>query len=369
MPNRSLQSKQSFRISPPSDPCGPKRGLYYLVMVFVLFGSLVIAQAKEPNPVLSANELKKLATEIAAIEKSLLNVKIESEAWIETKASLSDPCEPWQRTPICAASTAWFDGHPKGKVRVDVQKEVTVWIQGHAPYFKHAFSIGFDGQYGRVAYHTTGYPGKTYPLKEAKILPDAPKNLRSTWVARFAGIHFSLHFFFADIAVIDYTFSDIFRWASEPNCPAAFPFEFSREEFEGAECIKVALKGAKGPVTIWWLDPSRGFALLGHKYITRLANDTARTASFMKVSKLKEVAPGLWWPMEASIVSAPMESGETYEHFVHGSSNVYERFVYRASNVVANDPNFDESIFTVPFPDGYLIDDQVTSRKYRVGEE
>lgn len=369
MPIRLVQSKLSLRVVPASGLCSPKRGLYYLTLVFVLLGSLVTARAKDTGGILSANELKQLATEIAAIEKSLLNVKIESEAWIETKGSLSDPCEPWQRTPLCVASTAWFDGQPRGKARVDVHKEVTVWIQGHAPYFEHAYSIGFDKQYGRVAYHTTGHPGKTYPLKEAKILPDAPKKLRRRWVARFTGIRFSLNFFFADSDLIDYTFSDIFRWASEPNCPAAFPFEFSREEFQGAECIKVALKGAKGPLKLWWLDPSRGFALLGHKYVAKLADGTERIRRFIKVSKLKEVAPGFWWPMEAYILSAPTESGPTYERFVYGASNLYERFVYRASNVVINDPNFDESIFTIPFLHGYLIDDQVAGRKYTVGEE
>ena len=50
-----------------------------------------------------------------------------------------------------------------------------------------------------------------------------------------------------------------------------------------------------------------------------------------------------------------------------GDSHNYNRIVYRASNVVANDPNFDESIFTVPFPEGYLIDDKVTGKKYRIG--
>jgi len=37
--------------------------------------------------------------------------------------------------------------------------------------------------------------------------------------------------------------------------------------------------------------------------------------------------------------------------------------------VVANDPNFDETIFTVPFPDGYLIDDKVAGKKYIVGQK
>ena len=80
----------------------------------------------------------------------------------------------------------------------------------------------------------------------------------------------------------------------------------------------------------------------------------------MKVSKLKEVAPRIWWPMEAYVESDPGP---------HQPEEPHTRTVYNASNVVANDPNFDDGIFTVVFPDGYLIDDQVAGKKYRVGEE
>ena len=78
------------------------------------------------------------------------------------------------------------------------------------------------------------------------------------------------------------------------------------------------------------------------------------------VTKLKEIGDGIWWPVEAYAESGPGP---------HHPDEPYTRMVYRASNVVANDPNFDENIFTVPFPEGYLIDDQVAGRKYKVGQE
>lgn len=46
----------------------------------------------------------------------------------------------------------------------------------------------------------------------------------------------------------------------------------------------------------------------------------------------------------------------------------WKRIVYRASKVVANDPNFDESVFTVPFPEGYKVEDKIEGRTYTVGE-
>jgi hypothetical protein len=79
---------------------------------------------------------------------------------------------------------------------------------------------------------------------------------------------------------------------------------------------------------------------------------------FVKVTKLEKVSPGIWWPVEIIDVSRPYENGKPWR-----------KVVYLASNVVVNDPNFDESIYTVPFPKGYLIDDKVTGKKYKVGEE
>ncbi len=106
----------------------------------------------------------------------------------------------------------------------------------------------------------------------------------------------------------------------------------------------------------WWLDPSRGFALLGHDNIRIREDGSERVSTRIRVTKLKEAAPGVWWPMEAYGESRLSKPGEPYS-----------RTVYRASSVVANDPNFDEAIFTVPFPEGYLIDDQIAGKKYRVG--
>jgi hypothetical protein len=36
---------------------------------------------------------------------------------------------------------------------------------------------------------------------------------------------------------------------------------------------------------------------------------------------------------------------------------------------VANDPDFNEGIFTIHFPKGYTIDDKITGKRYKVGEE
>jgi len=275
--------------------------------------------------------------------------------WVETKVDLFDPCESWQRTPIYVSCTAWFSGGPERKGRIDVHKQVLRWRNGAAPYGESSYSVSFDGQYGRVVRYSTRHSGKTHHSKEGKLLPDAPELLRDNFLGGCTGAYFTFCFFFnAD----EYrTFSKLFRASMTPAALEAKAFKVALEEFQGIQCIKFGSGEQLWGHETWWLDPSRGFALLGYEQIST-RNGRDRLISRMKVTKLKEVAAGIWWPTQATSVRAPFEPGETYR-----------RFVYRASNVVANDPNFDENVFTVPFPDGYLIDDQVAGRKYRVGED
>jgi len=322
----------------------------------ILLGILVIAQAKEPKLILSVEEINELIPQIeAAEERPFLNLKVESERWTETKTDLSDPCEQWQRTPIYVSCTAWFGGGPEGKARIDVHKQVLRWRDGAAPYGESSYSVGFDGQQGRVVRYTRGHGGKTFSLKEGELLPDAPELLRGSYLDSCTGAYFTFCFFFnAD----EYrTFSKLFRASKTPAALEVNAFECALEEFQGIQCIKFGSGEQLWGHETWWLDPSRGLALLGYEKVST-RNGRDRLSSRIEVNELKEVADGVWWPTQVTSVMAPFEPGEPYR-----------RFVYRASKVVANDPNFDESIFTIPFPDGYLIDDKVTGRKYTVGEE
>jgi hypothetical protein len=314
----------------------------------------MFVQAKNPEPVLSTEELKELAAQIQVAEGRLLNIKVESEAWRETRLSLS---ESWQKTPVYVLSTAWFNGLAKSKRRVDVHREILFRKGDVIPYTESSYSLGFDGQYSRIARHTKELSGKTRLIKEGEILPDVPSGLRCGAARTFTGAIFSLNFFFDCDDKVN-SFSEMFQLAVRAAESKTNELEFKREEFQGVECLKFGSGSQKWGHESYWLDPSRGFALLGYEHTSILKDGSERVKSRIKVSQLKEVAPGVWWPMEASIESDPDKLGEPYQ-----------RTVYRASNVIANDPIFDESIFTVPFPDGYLIDDKVTGKKYKVGED
>jgi hypothetical protein len=330
-----------------------------ITMLFIVFNLLTNGQASDSNSILSVKGVKEIAPKIKASERKLLNIKIESEAWIERKTNISDPCESWLRTPIYLSSTAWLDGSPDSKMRVDVHKQVLEWINGAAPYSETSYSESFDGKYGRFVTHSSGYNGQTFPAKRGRILPNSPEGLKNGWTRRFIGIYFTSNFYFSGRG---FTFSDIFDWIDDPNTTVPACFEFSREAFEGVKCIKITTKGVKNWQTNWWLDPARGFALIGLKEVAIDENGIEHLKEYIKVDKLKEVTDGIWWPMEASMISPTISATK-------GVEKTWDRFVWRASSVVANDPNFNESIFTAPFPKGYSVDDEVASRKYRVGED
>jgi hypothetical protein len=340
--------------------CTHIKPTFQMVVFCIFLGISAIAQAEEPKLILSVEEINALTQEIEAAEQiPFLNLKVESERWVETKADLSDPNEPWQRTPIYVSCTAWFDGSPERKGRIDVHKQVLRWQEGAAPYIEESYSVGFDGQYGRVVRYSTRHSGRTHHSKEGKLLPDAPVLLRDSYLGSCTGAQYTFCFFFnEDDKDEGRTFSRFFRAAISPEAVEAKAFEVALEEFEGIECIKFGSNPTKRFQKSWWFDPSRGFALLGHKYTVTREDGSERLMRSIKVTELKEVAPGIWWPTQVTSVRAPFDPEKPYE-----------RVVYRASNAVANDPNFDDNIFTVPFPDGYRIEDKVTGRKYTVGQQ
>jgi hypothetical protein len=321
---------------------------------------LNVVQAEQPKSTFSVEELKNLASTIEVTEKRLRNIKIESEAWVETKADLSDPCEPWQRTPICLSSTVWFTGdyrsswtwfYPQdksekpieGKARLDIHKIVLGWENGAAPYLKRNYSVSFDGQCGRYIYNWDSYGGKVFRINKYHVSPNAPNELKGGWWHKMVGINASLNFHFSNEQL---GFSGQLKNAADPNLALKnAELEVNFQKLTGIGCINMSLKGKRFRKN-WWLDPNRGFALLKHESARNDKDGNEVLTNSIDVRRLDKVAENIWWPVEVYFVSSPF-----------GIANPWKRIVYRATNVVANDPNFHDSIFMVPVPEGYLVDE------------
>jgi hypothetical protein len=335
------------------------------VLTFLLLLGGLKAEQTASNE-LSVEELKVVAQSMRAVEDSLLNVRIDSNAWVEEGPSSTGP---WERTPVCFSTTAFFGKISDPRTRIDVHKQVFRWEDGAAPYIEKSYSVSFDGVQGRRKEISSSYSGKTFDRHSGRILPEEPIQLRGS--NEITGVHASLFFHYRDMPEpLPKRFSATFEAAADPNSflsalAAADPkysdikplsHKVVLEELRGIRCIKMGIGDSF--LSGWWFDPNRGFALLRFDDVREDQDGNERLRSSIEVTKLEEVAENIWWPMEVYFVRCP-----------HETDKPCKRMVFHAANVVANDPNFDETIFTVPFPDGYLVDDQVAGRRYTVGQK
>jgi len=326
-------------------------------VVFLAFMFLVNkVTAEEIASGLTAEELKTVAKSMREVEDALLNVRIDSNCWVEKGPSSSGP---WERTPVCLSATAFFGKISSSRARIDVHKAVLPWENGAAPYLEKSYSVSFDGVQGRRREISSSYGEKTFDRHSGRILPDVPIQLSSSWYDEMTGVNASLFFHYRNMPEpFPKRFSVGFEAAADPNSylsalAAADPkylnvkllkHKIVFEELGGIQCIKAVC--IRGPLLQqWWFDPNRGFALLKFDDLRKDQDGNEQVKSSINVTKLEKVAENIWWPIEAYFVQCPREDGKPWK-----------RIVYRASNVVVNDPNFDESIFTIPFPEGYSLD-------------
>jgi hypothetical protein len=75
----------------------------------------------------------------------------------------------------------------------------------------------------------------------------------------------------------------------------------------------------------------------------------------VKVTKLKEVSPVVWWPVEVVTIKKPYEPGQPWR-----------QYIYRSSNVTVNDSNFDSNVFAPTFPKGHRVNNKITGKNYIV---
>lgn len=188
---------------------------------------------------------------------------------------------------------------------------------------------------------------------------------------RITGIGASLFFLYRDFNIPNpyfKRFSSNFDGAADPNSfmlalAAADPkysnvkphkFEVVIDELDGIQCIKASSVGGSLQQK-WWFDLNRDFALLKFEDLRKDKNGNEQLYSSINITRIKEVAKNIWWPMEAYFV----------EHS-HNTDKPWEKIVYRASDVIVNDPNFNNNIFTINFPKGYKTDDMINHKNYIV---
>lgn len=334
-----------------------KKLFNWVIALLCVFLMVEDIKANDNRTVLSTTEIEQLIPQIEAVENSVINLRIDSEAWIEEREKQG---EPWKRTPVEISATLWFQGDPKNKTRIDIHSENRLIRREdteNSRYARYSYNASYDGQFGKVLYKDYEANGKIDHLNKGEIIRNAPEIFSGKRSGAVTGFRMTTKYFFVDKQRNE-TFSQYFKIAISPEALKNNAFEVARETFHGVQCISFALTASKTLRMTWWFDPSRGFALLGHEKIRINEDGDSFVEEFIEINKLEKVSENIWWPVEGTIESDRRKEGDPYT-----------RTVYRAFNVIANESDFDESVFSVSFPPGCLIDDKVENRQYRISED
>jgi hypothetical protein len=279
-------------------------------------------------------------------ERKLLNLRVDSKClylnWDSTRRD-------WEYNGECLL-TAWYEGASSIRQRIDVHKLVSTWPEGPVPFAQRRFSSAYDGRVGQSLNLEEGAADKPHKTLEGEIAAELPFSLRggsfrSGWAC-------SLYGWREKVKVVFSQYLEAVHDASKSN--GAVQCSVRSIRFNDMDCvslsIQMALPQGVSQSEDWYLDPSRGYAIL------RYVRQGPFSGEELTVEKLIEPAPGVFYPVNATHLSKD-QSGQPKA-----------KAAYEASAVVANDPKFNEGIFTIQWPVGTFVRDKISGTSFTVGQ-
>ena len=304
---------------------------------------LIVASCISHRPptgnVVPANELKPsaLAVNVSRAESSFQNLYIRDfKTIIETRKRGETE---WLSTPMIYTGSAWYDGTVGGKARIYFSRHVMEWKNGAKPWFESELDESWDGTQGRDLYNPSGHGLD----RRAMITAAAPVLLASRYSRYETGAAYTLQYKVNDADRVTppgvtpprprHSLSGQIIESTKVGDPP----EISHETVNGFQCIRLRWMNVPQETgsDTYWLDPSRGYALIKQETILNVRN-TNRTET-LEVTKLKSISPGIWFPLAATAVIENV-----------GSPGSYSRYTYQAADAVANDPQWNPAIFSGP---------------------
>src|SRR5262249_17314997 len=114
-----------------------------------------------------------------------------------TVETLPEGKTDWQQTPMEYAGSAWFDGNPRGKMRVYYSKMVLPWSKGAAPWLTTEQDESWDGKEGREVRVGSGYRGTMKRSPIAQLFDQRPMMIASHWAYHQTGVGFTPQYWFS----------------------------------------------------------------------------------------------------------------------------------------------------------------------------
>jgi len=281
---------------------------------------------------------------LALRERTLQNLMVIGDAWDEK--SNASGVGNWERSKTGMSVTAWYDGMAGSAARVDVRHQVHPWVHGAAPFNESSFTLAFDGQVGKRINYTGGPLGKSIKVMAGMLYPTMPDDLPMLGYA--SGTLFSIYFVGPHTSMSQCLRTELQEWhRTRPDAPITI----NEEKFEGTDAIRIAFGSPEKGQQVWWFDSQRGLSLLNFRQWQLLQDGRACCYIEIRVAQLEEVAPNLWYPLEAYRYEGWYPSAaDRYVGPPRASNQPRVRKCYKASKVVANDPVFDKAVFSPAFP-------------------
>ena len=317
----------------------------HVVLPVCLFLAAVLEPAVAQDSQDPLPSLDLLIERIEQVEESLRNLKIESTLVSE---EYDEALDAWVATPRTVSATTWLEAVPQDRMRMDIHEETLRWRNGAADYGSDSFSLSYDGRKGKIAHHLTGPMGEQFQVRRGEVTNARPPMLDSPRYQGVSGAGFSL-LFFSHPTYQQKRFSDYLRYLREHE-----RLKLEMDTFRGVPCIRVLHGELDGWHEVYYLDPARGHAMLGRRFVNQRPDGSLICLHLQIITELKQVAPGIWYPLEAH--------GGRIDDWPDGQ--LTRRAHYLAQDVVANDPDFDEDVYNLTFPAKYYVTDKRSGATY-----
>jgi len=296
--------------------------MYLLASLFVGVLSATGFEGKQTAP-----PIEDVIAHIQESERGLDNIQItakySSKRWNRSSEKWEDGGD--------AKFTAWLDGLPKSKMKIDFDRRRTVWTNGAAPFHEDSVVLAYNGRTGQT---------RTSTLR-GTVTADRP----NMGVARF-GSGWSVSLYGAGERK-GLRFSEMLRGMIED---ANTTVSLAQTSFDGLPVLQVIAVEGQGTITYEWnLDPKRNYAVL------RCKRKEGSMCSEIVIEELIQVAPSVYYPTKG-----------IYNMVVCSNGDPVAQNSYQVLEIAANTPDLSDEVFNIQFPAGTVIYDEILGNSYEI---
>jgi hypothetical protein len=281
--------------------------------------------------------LEQLRVKVSETEMRVTNLRVDGtsqhDSWDAT-------AKAWKYSGESEA-TAWYGGLPGSKARVDYHRDVSTTVGGPAPFYEESFTVAYNGRINQKLYKSEGPPDQQHEVGRGVL--DSKRDDEIVTGGFASGWNYSIYGCLDNRGM---RLSNVFDSKD-------FVVQAKEKSYSGVNCIQLTATARREPIErTWYLDPTRGYAILGCELAFVKTNRVV--FSRITVQKLLEPSPGIYYP------------GKVLEEVTNPDGTPSSRSTYEASTVIVNDPTFAEDVFNIEWPKGTLVYDRINDKKFIV---